>query len=77
MQGTISMLEPLIDTLLICTITSFVILIGDNWLSGVNGAALTSLAFNSGMPIVGKYIVILGLVLFLSLIHISEPTRPY
>lgn len=64
MQGTISMLEPLIDTLLICTITSFVILIGDNWLSGVNGAALTSLAFNSGMPIVGKYIVILGLVLF-------------
>ena len=58
------MLEPLIDTLLICTITSFVILIGDNWLSGVNGAALTSLAFNSGMPIVGKYIVILGLVLF-------------
>ena len=63
-QGSISMLEPLIDTLIICTITAFVILIGDSWLSGVNGAALTASAFDQGLPFVGKYIVIFGLVLF-------------
>ena len=58
------MLEPLIDTLIICTITAFVILIGDSWLSGVNGAALTASAFDQGLPFIGKYIVIFGLVLF-------------
>jgi AGCS family alanine or glycine:cation symporter len=63
-QGSISMLEPLIDTLVVCTITAFVILISDSWLSGINGASLTSLAFNEGLPGFGKYIVMVGLVLF-------------
>ena len=63
-QGSISMLEPLIDTLVVCTITAFVILISDSWLSGINGASLTSLAFNEGLPGFGKYIVMIGLVLF-------------
>jgi len=63
-QGSISMLEPLIDTLVVCTITAFVILISNSWLSGINGASLTSLAFNEGLPGLGKYIVIIGLVLF-------------
>ena len=63
-QGSISMLEPLIDTLIVCTITAFVILISDSWLSGINGASLTSLAFNEGLPGFGKYIVMVGLVLF-------------
>ena len=63
-QGSVSMLEPLIDTLLVCTITAFVILIGDTWLTGINGAALTTMAFNQGLPVIGKYIVALGLVLF-------------
>ncbi len=63
-QGSISMLEPLIDTLVVCTITVFVILISDSWLSGINGASLTSLAFNEGLPGFGKYIVMVGLVLF-------------
>jgi AGCS family alanine or glycine:cation symporter len=63
-QGSVSMLEPLIDTLFVCTITAFVILIGDTWLTGVNGAALTTMAFNQGLPVIGKYIVALGLVLF-------------
>ena len=63
-QGSVSMLEPLIDTLLVCTITAFVILISDTWLTGINGAALTTMAFNQGLPFMGKYIVIAGLVLF-------------
>ena len=63
-QGSISMLEPLIDTLIVCSITAFVILISGEWLSGINGAALTTSAFNQGLPFFGKYIVIFGLVLF-------------
>ena len=63
-QGSISMLEPLIDTLLVCTITAFVILISQSWYIGYNGAALTTYAFDSAIPGIGKYIVIFGLVLF-------------
>ncbi len=63
-QGSISMLEPLIDTLIVCSITAFVILISGEWLTGVNGAALTTNAFNHGIPLFGKYIVIIGLILF-------------
>ncbi|MFL2568493.1 MAG: alanine/glycine:cation symporter family protein, partial [Gammaproteobacteria bacterium] len=63
-QGSISMLEPLIDTLIVCTITAFVILISQSWYAGYNGAALTTYAFDSAMPGIGKYIVIFGLVLF-------------
>ena len=63
-QGSISMLEPLIDTLIVCSITAFVVLISGEWLSGINGAALTTSAFDQGLPIFGKYIVIFGLILF-------------
>ena len=63
-QGSVSMLEPLIDTIIVCTITAFVILLSQSWLSGVNGAALTSNAYEQGLPLFGKYIVIFGLVLF-------------
>ena len=63
-QGSISMLEPLIDTLIVCSITAFVVLISGEWLSGINGAALTMSAFNQGLPIFGKYIVVFGLILF-------------
>ena len=49
------MLEPLIDTLIVCSITAFVILISGEWLSGINGAALTTSAFNQGLPFTGKY----------------------
>lgn len=63
-QGSISMLEPLIDTLVVCTITAFVILLSGNWISGINGAALTMSAFNEQLPLLGKYIVVFGLTLF-------------
>ncbi|MBH43977.1 MAG: sodium:alanine symporter family protein [Gammaproteobacteria bacterium] len=63
-QGSISMLEPLIDTLVVCTITAFVILLSGNWLNGINGAALTMSAFDSELPVLGKYIVVFGLTLF-------------
>lgn len=62
-QGTIAMLGTFIDTLIICTITGLVIVISDQWSSGESGASLTTLAFNSQMPL-GDVVVTLGLCLF-------------
>ncbi|NEX19998.1 sodium:alanine symporter family protein [Thiorhodococcus mannitoliphagus] len=63
-QGTIAMLGTFIDTIIVCTITGLVILVSGVWDSGETGAALSSLAFETGLPGVGSYIVTFGLVLF-------------
>ena len=62
-QGMISMLEPLIDTLIVCTITAFVILMSNQWVGEINGAVLTVASFENLLTN-GKYIVIFGLILF-------------
>ncbi|HSR61947.1 MAG TPA: sodium:alanine symporter family protein [Gammaproteobacteria bacterium] len=63
-QGMISMLGPLIDTLIVCTMTALVIIITGVWNSGETGAPLSSLAFNTGLPGPGGYIISFGLVVF-------------
>ncbi len=63
-QGVIAMLDPLIDTILICTITGLVIIISGEWTSGVSGAPLSSAAFEHALPNFGGYMVTIGLVLF-------------
>jgi AGCS family alanine or glycine:cation symporter len=63
-QGMISMLGTFIDTLVVCTMTALVIVMTDAWNSGENGAALSTLAFNTGLPGWGGYIVVFGLVVF-------------
>jgi len=63
-QGMIAMLGTLIDTLIICTLTALVIILTGVWDSGENGAALSTLAFNQGLPGWGGYIVVSGMVVF-------------
>ena len=63
-QGMIAMLGTFIDTLLICTMTGLVIILTGAWSSGKTGAALSTLAFNTGIPGWGGYIVVFGLVVF-------------
>ena len=63
-QGMIAMLGTFIDTLLICTMTGLVIILTGAWSSGETGAALSTLAFNTGIPSWGGYIVVFGLVVF-------------
>ncbi len=64
-QGTVAMLGTFIDTIIICSITGLVILVTDVWQSGQNGASLSALAFNTGLPGGwGQYIVSMGLALF-------------
>jgi AGCS family alanine or glycine:cation symporter len=63
-QGTVAMLGTFIDTLVICTVTGLVIVVTGAWTSGETGAALSSLAFETGLPGLGSYVVSLGLPLF-------------
>ncbi len=63
-QGMIAMLGTFIDTLIVCTMTALVIVITGAWSSGETGAALSTMAFNIGMPGWGGYIVVFGLVVF-------------
>ncbi len=49
-QGTIAMLGTFIDTLVICTMTGLVLITTNAWTSGEEGAALTTLAFNTVLP---------------------------
>jgi len=63
-QGMIAMLGTFIDTLIVCTMTALVIVITGAWSSGETGAALSTMAFNIGMPGLGGYIVVFGLVVF-------------
>ena len=63
-QGTIAMLGTFIDTIIICTITGLVIVASGAWQTGASGASLTASAFDAGLPVIGQYIVTLGLAVF-------------
>jgi alanine or glycine:cation symporter, AGCS family len=64
-QGLIAMTEVFIDTILICSITAFVILLSpDVWQSGLQSSSITSSAFENFLPGIGKYVVAIGLCFF-------------
>ena len=69
-EGLVAMLGPLIDTLIICTMTALVIMVTGAWTlqgeggAGLTGATLSSAAFNTALPGIGKYVVTFGLVFF-------------
>ncbi|MBM6860441.1 sodium:alanine symporter family protein [Clostridium saudiense] len=65
-QGLISMTGTFIDTIVICTLTGLAIVITNSYNLGLDGAAVTTLAFQSALPIfnIGKYIVNIGLIFF-------------
>lgn len=64
-QGCFGIFEVFADTLLVCTFTALIILTsGDLWLTGADGAALTSAAFYSCLGRAGEWIVSLSLACF-------------
>ena len=65
-QGFLGMIDPFIDTILVCSMTAVVILISGDW-SAVDrnsAAVMTSHAFGHALPGVGQYFVAIALVLF-------------
>ena len=64
-EGLIAMLGPMIDTLVICTLTAVAIIITGAWQSdSLNGVSLTNQAFVSGLPQFGSFLLMLCISVF-------------
>lgn len=69
-EGLISMLSPVIDTLISCTLTALAILTTDVWKTydpvtkEPSGITLTSLAYRAAMPFGGDYVLLLCTFVF-------------
>ena len=63
-QGLISMTGTFIDTIIICTLTGFSLVISGVWCSDLNGAVMTQAAFNGAIPTFGPILLTISLTLF-------------
>ena len=66
-QGLISMMGTYIDTIVICTLTGLTIVITGAWDMGLEGVAVTTKAFQMGLPFpdqVSAFILMICLVFF-------------
>lgn len=64
-EGLVAMMEPAIDTLLVCTMTALAILTTGVWqTSEANGVTLTLNAFNEALPTFGTYLLLLSVATF-------------
>ena len=68
-EGVVSLLEPMIDTIVICTMTAMMIIVTDSWQTGAKGVGMTVDAMNTGLHRfgidgLGGHIISFGLLLF-------------
>ncbi len=68
-EGLVASVGPLIDTIIICTLTALVIILTGAWSSGIKGVAMTVDGFtrglsNIGLGSIGRHVVAGGLLLF-------------
>ncbi|MFJ7826963.1 alanine/glycine:cation symporter family protein [Psychrobacillus sp. NPDC096623] len=63
-QGMWGAMEVFADTIIVCSITAFTIIITGVWSSGLDGAALTLSAFEIGIGEFGRYIITISIFLF-------------
>lgn len=64
-EGLISMLSPVIDTIISCSLTALAILVTGVWKNeGVSGITLTSQAYKAALPFAGDYILLLCTFIF-------------
>ena len=64
-EGLVSMLSPVIDTLISCSLTGLAILVTGVWRnSDASGITLTSLAYREGLPFAGDWILLLCVFVF-------------
>ncbi|MCC7318053.1 MAG: alanine:cation symporter family protein, partial [Bacteroidales bacterium] len=68
-EGVVSLLEPMIDTIIICTMTALMIIVTDSWQTGNKGVGMTVDAMNIGLHRfgidgMGGHIISFGLLLF-------------
>lgn len=64
-EGLVAMLGPAIDTLVVCTLTAFSILVTGIWkTTDADGVSLTAAAFESAIPYIGDYLLLLCISAF-------------
>ncbi len=64
-EGLVAMLGPIIDTIIVCTMTALAIIITNTWIeSSADGITLTAHAFDSAIPVYGKYILAVCVIFF-------------
>jgi AGCS family alanine or glycine:cation symporter len=65
-EGLVAMLEPVIDTLIVCTMTGLAIIITDAYLTpGLDGVSLTVHAFSLGLPgSIGIWVLMVCVLIF-------------
>ncbi|MDG2173353.1 MAG: alanine/glycine:cation symporter family protein [Flavobacteriaceae bacterium] len=63
-EGLVAMLGPAIDTLFVCTLTALAILITGVWETDLNGVTLTAAAFSNSLPLIGKYLLLICVIVF-------------
>ncbi len=64
-EGLVAMIGPFIDTILVCSITAFVILISGAWeLDGLSGVTMTTRAFTQELGSLGKGILLVCILIF-------------
>jgi AGCS family alanine or glycine:cation symporter len=64
-EGLVAMLGPMIDTLVVCSITGFAILSTGVWTDvNLNGISMTSAAFREGLPFLGETMLLIIVCVF-------------
>ena len=64
-EGLVAMIGPFIDTILVCSITAFMILVSGVWNSqDVNGVTMTALAFEKELGLPGVIILFISVLTF-------------
>ena len=63
-EGLVAMLGPLIDTIVVCSITAFVILLSGVYSQDLNGVSMTVVAFENELGILGKILIMIAVITF-------------
>lgn len=63
-QGIFGIFEVFVDTFIVCSITALIIIVTNQWSSGLDGATLTLRAFEEGTGSLGRIILAVGIFLF-------------
>ena len=64
-SGLVAMIGPVIDTIIVCTITGIVILLSGDWMTGeFSGVSLTQKSFANHLGILGDFILIFSVATF-------------
>ncbi len=64
-EGLVAMFEPLMDTVVVCSMTAIAVVITGVWKNpGITGITMTNAAFISAMPRFGSYLLLTCVFLF-------------